>query len=175
MRKSFSKNHLLRSLKTTKVLYARLAQLVIFEILGMGMAFGGEVQNQGVSLFLFHVRFVSKFHGISIPGCQEVAGLKRHDCDHAIPLIRFLAAYRSCEGERSGNGRGSKHKPQRGQNLYQNFTCHISSDLWYLHVICNISHPANVGCQRFDSCCTMVSVLHVFSCRLHSGRTGEAH
>lgn len=29
---------------------------------------------------------------------REVAGLKRHDCDHAIALIRFLAAYRSCEG-----------------------------------------------------------------------------
>eukprot|EP00435_Cladocopium_sp_Y103_P056261 s138_g18.t4 len=29
---------------------------------------------------------------------EEVAGLKRHDCDHAIALIRFLAAYRSCEG-----------------------------------------------------------------------------
>lgn len=29
---------------------------------------------------------------------QEVAGLKRHDCDHAIALIRFLAGYRSCEG-----------------------------------------------------------------------------
>lgn len=29
---------------------------------------------------------------------REVAGLKRHDCDHALALIRFLAAYRSCEG-----------------------------------------------------------------------------
>ncbi|CAK9051732.1 unnamed protein product [Durusdinium trenchii] len=29
---------------------------------------------------------------------REVAGLKRHDCDHSIALIRFLAGYRSCEG-----------------------------------------------------------------------------
>ncbi len=29
---------------------------------------------------------------------KEVAGLKRHNCDHALALIRFLAGYRSCEG-----------------------------------------------------------------------------
>jgi len=34
----------------------------------------------------------------TIDDIREVAGLKRHDCDHAIALIRFLAGYRSCEG-----------------------------------------------------------------------------
>ena len=93
----------------------------------------------------WHPRSLVRWNALGTENCsprshrrftEEVAGLKRHDCDHATALIRFLAAYRSCEG---GDDAETGREDSRG------YDAHSISMSWDLELLRLKSRPQQVS------------------------------